>query len=92
MLVVWMTGTQPDARATHKLIHRQSGERMLEEEGLGERAFMLSQAYAGTVRPCPSAGWHARMGWICRRGSAALSVLSPPSPAIHRVGRPGSLR
>lgn len=92
MLVVWMTGMQLDASATHKLIHRQTGERMLEEEGLGEGGFMLSQAWADSVRPCSSAGWDARMGGICRQGPAALSALSPPSPAIHRVGRLGSLR
>ena len=92
MLAVWMMGTQPDATEAHKLIHRKSGERMLEEEGLGERGFTLSQAWAGAVRPCPSAGWDTRLGWMWRWGCAAVSALSPKSPAIHKKGQRGSLR
>lgn len=92
MLVVWMMGTQPDTQGIHKVIHTPSGEKMLEKEGLGRGAFMLSQGCGRALPSSSSKGGDASMRWIRRLTPALVFALSPPSTAIHRGKRRWSRR
>lgn len=86
MLVLWMTGTQRSLSFAPKLIHSSADKKILEEQGLGELAFIVSHGYSEEAGAIGSFARRLRIeGRRCGSGCPS-APLSPALSAIHSGG------
>lgn len=83
MLVLWMMGRQWLLSFAPKVIHSQADRKMLEEQGLGEVAFILSHGIGEGGAAIGSVARDRRIARRLCRGGCPSAPLSPVPTKIH---------